>query len=232
MTTLEIKKKLQNAITTNHEGKMKLLWSISTSCKDNKQCSINAKIKGSICEKCFAQTLLNNRATLENKLHNNTELLTAEILPLEAMPVIFNQYFRFEAFGDLMNAVQVVNYFNIAKANPLVNCAIWTKNPQFIEQAIKEYHAEKPENLIIVYSSMFLNTPIKNIKSRYPFIDKIFTVYTLEHLKENPQTEINCGGRSCANCLKCYQKNDIVFINELLKQDTKKAIKEGIKIAD
>ena len=229
-TTLELKKQLQEAITTNHSGKMAFIWSISTSCRDNAQCKKNALIKDGVCAKCYAAALLEHRSSLDEKLHRNTALLTTEILPLEALPTIFNQYFRFEAFGDLMNAVQVVNYFNIAATNPLVKCALWTKNPQFIDEAIKIYGVKKPDNLNIVYSSLFLNNAVQNIRVKYPFIDKIFTVYTADYLKDNSDIKINCGGRSCANCLRCYEKNETVYINELLKQDSKKALKLGLNI--
>ena len=220
-----------NMITTAMTGKMNGLWSLSTSTLLNPQCAKNAAVIGSICSKCYARTLLKMRKSLREKLEINTRILTAVIIPFECLPIINNLYFRFEAFGDLMTAIQVVNYFNICKKNPAVSFALWTKNPHLIQAAIDTYKIEKPANLNIIYSPLFMNVNNgKNIMKKYPFIDKVFTVYTLDYIQSNPDVKINCGGRSCINCLNCYKKGGNVFINEMLKQDQKKALKAGVNI--
>ena len=213
---LELKKQLDAGICLNHTGKMRGIFSLSTSVLLNKQCAKNANIAGSICSHCYARSLLAMRKNNQPKLARNTELLTREILPVEVLPTINNLYFRFEAFGDLNNAIQVVNYFNICNKNKRANFALWTKNARFIDQAIKKYGVKKPKNLNIVYSSMFINAVADHIIEKYPFIDKIFTVYDSKYIKEN-SIDINCGARSCASCLKCYKKNNIKYISEKLK---------------
>lgn len=220
-----------NMITTAMSGKMAGLWSLSTSTLMNPQCAKNAAIVGSICSKCYARTLLKMRKSLREKLEINTRILTAVIIPFECLPIINNLYFRFEAFGDLMTSKQVVNYFNICKKNPAVNFALWSKNPHLIQAAIDQYKIEKPQNLNIIYSPLFMNVCNgETIIKKYPFIDKVFTVYTLEYIQDHPETVINCGGRSCINCLNCYKKGGNVYVNEMLKQDQKKAIKAGVNI--
>ena len=86
----------------------------------------------------------------------NQRILTGSVLPLDMLPTINAIYFRFEAFGDLNNDIQVINYFNMCYKNPRVKFALWTKNPDFIEAAIAQGYA-KPENLNIVLSSLFIN---------------------------------------------------------------------------
>ena len=156
--------------------------------------------------------------TLDAALVNNARILTSQVLPSEVLPLIPVKYFRFEAFGDIINAAQVINYFNIAKKNPETLCALWTKNPQIIAQAIELGHA-KPLNLQIVLSSPILNRPLRAVtSSKYDFIDKIFTVYDKQHAAG---VGINCGARSCLACGRCYRPNPegvkIQFVNELLK---------------
>ena len=207
---------LKDAITRNHSGKMEGLQSLSTSVLLNENCKKNRTVKGAICEKCYAARLAALRSQLDEKLDFNTELLTTCVLPFEVLPTIYSLYFRFEAFGDLNNAVQVVNYFNICKKNPSVSFALWTKNPHFIEQAINEYGTEKPSNLNIIYSSLFINSRNESTAKKYGFIDKVFTVYSSDFIQANG-IEINCGGLHCATCLKCYTKNDIRDISEKLK---------------
>lgn len=43
--------------TVNHTGKMTGMASLSTSVIDNPICAARAKVKGSICEKCFAANM-------------------------------------------------------------------------------------------------------------------------------------------------------------------------------
>lgn len=198
--------------TTNHSGKMEGMVSISTSVTTNDRCQKNAKIKGSICEKCFAAKQMRVFTSMEKPMVENQRILTSEILPLEKLPIINNIYFRFEAFGDLNNDIQVINYFNMCYKNPRVKFALWTKNPDFIDKAIRRGY-QKPENLNIVLSSLFIN---KERKNPFSFVDKIFTVYDKNYIEGN-NIDINCGSRNCFTCGLCYEKNGVKIINEKLK---------------
>lgn len=212
--TMENSKKYNGLhFTVNHTGKMQGMASLSTSVCKNERCAKNAQVKGSICEKCFAARMAKTYGeTFQKPYIENTRILTSEILPMEKLPLINRLYFRFEAFGDLNNEIQVINYFNICKKNPGVNFALWTKNPDFIEKAIAAGH-KKPKNLNIILSSLFVNVEREN---NYDFVDKVFTVYDKETIKEK-DIAINCGAKSCLNCLKCYKKNKVTVINEMLK---------------
>jgi hypothetical protein len=150
--------------------------------------------------------------TMEKPMVENQRILTSSVLPMELLPTINNLYFRFEAFGDLNNDVQVMNYFNLCYKNPKTKFALWTKNPDFIQSAIVKGY-DKPENLNIVLSSLFIN---KERKTQYPFVDKIFTVYDPQYIEEN-NVSINCGSRNCFDCGLCYEKNNVTIINEKLK---------------
>ena len=198
--------------TTKHTGKMAGMVSISTSVTTNERCKKNAQIKGSICEKCFAAKQMRFYPSMENCMVENQRILTSEVLPLDLLPVINDLYFRFEAFGDLNNATQVKNYFNMCYKNPRVKFALWTKNPDYIAEAIADGY-EKPENLNIVLSSLFIN---KERVNPFPFVDKVFTVYDADYIEEN-NVNINCGARNCFDCGLCYEKNGVAIINEKLK---------------
>jgi hypothetical protein len=218
LTIKELKKETGLHITTNHNGKMDGMQSLSTSPLINSQCNKNCKIDGSICSKCFSRKQMGAFPTMNKPLSENYEILTSRILPVNELPLINALYFRFEAFGDLANDTQVINYFNICKANPYTRFALWTKNPQIVYKAILKGY-EKPTNLNIIYSSLFMNQPTKIyiIKRKYPFIDKVFNVFTDEKEAWNYNLEINCGTRKCLKCRICYEKNDITSVNELVK---------------
>jgi hypothetical protein len=198
--------------TTKHNGKMAGMVSISTSVTTNERCAKNAAIPGSICEKCFSAKQMRVFPSMEKPMVENQRILTASVLPLDKLPIINAQYFRFEAFGDLNNATQVINYFNLCRKNPRVNFALWTKNPDYIAEAIAGGH-EKPQNLNIVLSSLFINQQRKN---PFSFVDKVFTVYDPDYIAKN-EVVINCGARSCFSCGLCYEKNGVQIINEKLK---------------
>lgn len=218
MITTESKKALLGGLhyTTNHTGKMQGLHSLSTSVAVNPHCIERQKNGNSICSKCFASAMMKRYKNLNDSLISNTEILTSGILDWGVLPLTPTRYFRFEAFGDLLNEYQVINYFNIARKNPNTLFALWTKNPRIIERALENSDLEKPENLQIVLSSPLINVAIKATK--YDFVDKIFSVYDKETAKG---VNINCGSRSCLACGRCYQPNPngekIQHIREILK---------------
>lgn len=209
-----MKKLYQNSISKG-TGKMAGVNSISTSVLLNKRCAKNAAIPGSICAHCYAMRYAGFRPALRRKLEMNALLYARYVVPVEWLPVINDLIFRFESFGDLNNAIQVENYFNIARKNSAVTFAQWTKNPDYIAQAI-DNGAAKPENVIVVYSSILKNVCNKDIITRYPFIDKVFTVYSPAYIEAN-NIDINCGARSCLGCQRCYRKDTEIFISEKLK---------------
>lgn len=211
--TLSNAKKISGLhFTTKHTGKMAGMASISTAVTTNERCAKNAQIPGSICQKCFAAKQMKIYPSMEKPMVENQRILTGSIIPMEKLPIINNIYFRFESFGDLNNHIQVINYFQICYKNPRVKFALWTKNPDYIAEAIAAGY-EKPENLNIVLSSLFINKERKNV---FDFVDKVFTVYDEKFIDENG-ININCGARNCFACGLCYEKNGVTVINEKLK---------------
>lgn len=182
----------------NHTGKMAGLQSLSTSVSTNPHC-IARRAKGdSICAHCFAAAMMDRYKALEACTVENGRILSAGLVPDSQLPIIPVRYFRFEATGDLSSMIQAANYIRIAAKNPDTLCALWTKNPQYIQQAINAGFVI-PSNLQIVLSSPLINKPIKS--TRYGFINKIFTVYDKQTAKD---VNINCGARSCLACGRLY----------------------------
>jgi len=194
----------------NMSGKMEGVWCLSTSNLCNPFCAARKAKEGCICSKCFADTTCKRYAPLNENMRRNTEILTAAVIPVKGMPTINAAIFRLEAFGDLVNATQCINYFNLCKANPHVRFALWTKNPGFVKQALKT--DSKPKNLVIVLSSAMIDSPCD--PSPFPFVDKTFTVYRKSSM---PAEMINCGSRCCLTCQRCYKKTTAKEIREYLK---------------
>ena len=214
VTVNDFKKNTGVHITVNHNGKMKGMQSLSTSCLHNKFCQARSKDPNSICSKCYAQRQMNTYKNMNPCLERNAEVLCNRILNMNELPTLNCLYFRLEAFSDLSNETQFINYLNICKKNPSTRFALWTKNCFIVDKVFNNGY-KKPKNLNIVVSSSYLNK--MDDVSKYNWVDRLFTVYDKEHIK-NDDVEINCGGLSCMNCLKCYKKSSKVFyINEKLK---------------
>lgn len=204
--------------TTKHTGKMTGMVSLSTSCELNARCLERSKIEGSVCKKCFAFTQFKRQTNNRPKFERNTKALTTQDIKAEDVPMLNAFMLRFEAFGDLNNEQQIKNYFTIAKKNKATKCALWTKNPDIIAKAIDAGN-KKPNNLVIVYSSPMLNKeiPLEKIQEKYPFVDKTFTVYTKDYLKDKPDDFVNCGQKQCLQCGVCYKKTGCTTIREKVK---------------
>lgn len=209
----KFKKKTGIHVVTAHRGKMEGMASISTSCLCNKYCKEYSKNNENICSYCYANTSLRIFTGMKENCEKNTEILTSRILTPEELPVLNYSYFRFEAFGDLINETQLINYFNICRNNKGTHFALWTKNPFIIEKVISN-GGKKPRNLQIILSSMKINQPADG--SKWSFVDKVFTVYSDEYIEAN-NVQINCGSESCLLCRKCYCSTKNKTINERLK---------------
>lgn len=201
-------------ITNKHTGKMTGIWSISTSVLENAHCRARFENNVGICSKCFAKRQFSYRKNMRECYQKNTELLTSEVYPVENMPSLNCPYFRFEAFGDLNNEIQVENYFNICLKNPKVKFSMFTKNPLYISRVLKK--RSKPDNLSIVLSTVSINDPLDpdRIKKVLPFVDHVFSVFDKKFAKVN-DIKINCSALSCFGCHKCYEKDTEYEIYEL-----------------
>lgn len=200
-------------ITKDHTGKMKGMQSVSSSCMCNSRCAKNAKVEGSVCQKCYAMRQMKMYKKMQPIMEQNYNLLTNGIIPEEELPILNCAFFRIEAFGDIANVNHAINYLNLIRKNPHVFFGWWTKNPDLLDKAFKKTGYEKPANVNIIRSSMFINKPVKPY---YWFVDKTFTVYDKATIAEKG-VEINCGARSCLTCHKCYEKNGITEVREKLK---------------
>ncbi len=224
-------------ITHKMSGKMEDMHSLSTSCMLNSFCNAYRSNPDWICNKCYAFDTLERYPSLKWKLALSTILLTTTILRDQDIPFINYFDFRLEAFGDLNNEIQVVNYFNVARKNKHLNITLYTKNPFIIASAMEKYNVSKPDNMIIVYSEKILNfipddEYLNGLFEKYPFIDKIFIVYTDENARQYLITRnrkcFYCK-LHCNTCKFCYRKSapeDPKVIIELEKSEMNKVKKE------
>lgn len=206
--------------TVNHTGKMAGLASLSGDINSNPLCMARQKKGTAVCSHCFAARMFDDAAGRYRGVNNafkvNSEILSGRVLEWSEIPTIDPArwpLFRFAAYDDVINITQVINYTKIARKNPGVSFALWSKNPGIVARAFDI--VGKPQNLQFVLSSLNLNTPAAGA-ARVPYVDKVFTVY--DSADKAPAPGINCGARSCFACRRCYTPAaGLEYVNELIK---------------
>lgn len=201
---------------TNHDGKMKGINSIGTSCASNPYCIKRRENGDSVCSHCYATTYMKMRKSLQKHLEENADILTTRLLTGKEIPVTNANVFRFESFGDLYNTTHLANYVLIAERNPYTRFALWTKNAWILDEFFNENNIQKPENLSIVVSSPMLNKQMELDREKFWFVDHVFTVYDKKFIAEN-NIEVNCGARDCLGCQLCYNRDTDFYVREKLK---------------
>ena len=83
---------------TDHQGKMKGIHSIGTSCADNPHCIKRRANGDSVCAYCYAATYMKMRPSLKKHLSENAMVLTTRILREREIPFTNDLVFRFESF--------------------------------------------------------------------------------------------------------------------------------------
>jgi hypothetical protein len=201
-------------------GKMEGIPSISTNCLSNANCKKLRKVKGSICERCYAFNALAYRKNLRLAMERNSQILSRHELTEDEIPFLNLKFMRYESHSDLINELHLKNLCRITSKNHWCNFTLWTKNYSLTESYFSRH--DKPSNLKLVYSSLKIGVPLN--KENFKYCDKVFTVY----LKGELTGAINCQ-RKCIKCLRCYSHTDrTLYINEELNlnKGRKKEIKK------
>jgi len=193
-------------------GKLDGFKAISSNTTTNPYCiKQNASSDtNNICTKCYSHTMLKSyRKNMTPSLERNSQALSNSVLPNDQLPIVLDAFFRFNAHGELINEIHLINLVNIAIKNPSCNFALWTKQNGIIKKYFDNHN--KPSNLILIYS----NPKISTILSKPPkYFDKTFN-NVLEHEHTEKQ---NCTGQQCKACLLCYKHNSINTIVEKVKK--------------
>ena len=229
-----------NLYISHPQGKMHDIPAITESCLCNDFCACMAKDSSNVCAHCYAQNSLKWEVAAREHYARNTTLLSESIIPEHMLPRFYSDIARFETHGDWVNINSALNEINIAKFNPNTHFTVWTKRLDILKQ-LAEQGIQQPANLHVKLSSPKTNIAhaqsVKENLAAKGWTVSYFTVVSLDYLKETYTKEdlqtkdiITCGGRDCRACMRCYGahvKDDVV---ELLKQDTAKAKKFGLKM--
>lgn len=195
-------------------GKLKGIPSINTNPLKNPFCITMSKNPKNICSKCYASRSLRGlRKNCNNAFEENGKILS-KLIPEDKLPKFKHEkskYVRFSSFGDLLNDIHLINYFNIAVHNPNIIFGLWTKR----KDIIKKFKNKIPKNVITIYSTPQFNILNPEIPEGFR---RVFSNYSKDFAVQN-RIKINCGKTDgCLTCKLCYNpKNNIKYINELIK---------------
>lgn len=179
-----------------------------------------------ICGSCYSDTDGKLHRGLANRNMLNKAILNVDIPQqawYEAFSVpMFAQFYRTQSFGETDTVMEARNFIRINRAIERIwdlPCGIWSKNSPVWGAAFES--EGKPDNTTYIQSSPRINvrTPIAPCIKQY--CDHRFTVFSPDYLAKHPEIKINCGGRSCKDCVKrkirCYFHGGEFDIYEQLK---------------
>lgn len=207
--------------TKKQHSKLDGIKSISTSCLDNSFCLFRMQDSSSICRDCYAGTQQERQHGLQEHNLINGIILRNVLIPVmyfKALAIFGEKFIRIESFGDVQNDTQAENYCHIMQAFEDSTFAVWTKNIFTWLRVFVKYG--KPANCVFIVSSCHKNVITTLRDDIKAFVDHVFTVYTDEYIESN-NVSINCGGRSCKDCIaqgkRCYFRGTEFYISEQLK---------------
>ena len=203
-------------------GKLEGLRAISTNTTSNDYCikQYNKKDSKNICTFCYSQEMLRTyRKNMALALQRNSDIIGKKIIHEDGLPIILDAFFRFNAHGELINEINLINYVNIALKNPHCNFSLWTKRFDIVSKYFKDN--KKPKNFILIYS----NPKINHILDVVPkYFDKTFN-NVQEDLNIDKQ---NCSGQKCKDCLLCYKVDTTNTIVEKVKTYGRKKLNKQL----
>ena len=179
-----------------------------------------------ICAHCYSDTDGKIHFGLANRNMLNKAILNVDIpqqVWREAFQIpMFALFFRCQSFGETDTVMEARNFIRMSRAIERIwdlPAGCWSKNSPVWAKAFEE--EGKPENMTYVQSSPRINVKTQIAPCIRKWCDHRFTVFDKEFLASHPGVKINCGGRSCAECVKahkrCYYRNDEFDICEELK---------------
>lgn len=204
-------------------GKLEGLRAISTNTTTNDYCIKQYEKKDSknICTFCYSQEMLRTyRKNMAQALQRNTDIISKKVIHEDGLPIILDAFFRFNAHGELINEINLINYVNIALKNPHCNFSLWTKRFDIVSKYFKDN--KKPKNFILIYSNPKINHILEVVPK---YFDKTFN-NVQEELKKEKQ---NCSGQKCKDCLLCYKLDSTNTIVEKVKTYGRKKLTQQLK---
>lgn len=194
------------SVSFHNDGKIEDTCSCDSSAHNCKFClkmrEAAEKDPTIICGLCYDWSQENYRRGVRNRHSLNLMIMATVEFTVEELAILpASAISRINSSGDTENEIHAKNMINFAYAHKYSRVAYWAKNKKAVISACDALG--KPENLILVQSSIRINCPDALAK----YFDYVFTVYVD---KESTEKAIaggacECNGKKCKDCgFKCY----------------------------
>lgn len=155
-----------------------------------------------ICGGCYDFAQENYKIAARNRHSLNMLILMTVSFTVEELKTLsLTEKVRINSSGDVPNVTYAENSLKLGYAFPWCKIGFWSKNVPAIQKAVE--NVGKPENVILVQSSLLIGIPAKLAK----YFDYTFTVYPDKETTEEAikAGSMACNGTKCMHCgFKCY----------------------------
>jgi len=187
-------------------GKLAGIFAVNTNTMTNVFCT-KMSATDAICGVCYSRAMLQgSRKNCAPAFERNSVLLSAALIPVERLPTINANIFRFHGHGELINAAHLENFYRIAEKNPACTFSLWTKRRDLIRSG----RTTAPANFILIYSNPSLAKLMTKPPARF---DKVFNNVAADYAGP-----ANCTGQKCIDCQLCYTPGGVDVIVEHVKK--------------
>ena len=186
-------------------GKLAGIFAVNTNTMTNTFCTKMAAT-AAVCSVCYSRAMLQgSRKNCTPAFERNSALLSAALIPMERLPVINANIFRFHGHGELINSNHLENFYRIAERNPATTFSLWTKRRDLVRTG-----RTAPVNFILIYSNPSLSKLMHKVPPRF---HKVFN-----NVKVDYAGSANCTGQKCLDCRICYTPGGESVIVEHVKK--------------
>ena len=186
-------------------GKLAGIFAVNTNTMTNEFCTAMSAT-AAICGVCYSRAMLQgSRKNCAPAFERNSVLLSAALIPVERLPTINANIFRFHGHGELINAAHLENFYRIAEKNPGTIFSLWTKRRDLVRSG-----RAAPANFILIYSNPSL---AKIMRAPPPRFHKVFN-----NVPADFTGPANCTGQKCIECKLCYTPGGVDVIVEHVKK--------------
>lgn len=210
-----------------HEsGKIEGLFSVDSSAAGCEFCQTMQKIKGSICETCYAmgkREQMKEATQVRHKL--NMIILSRVSFTVDELRTLgIYGATRINEDGDIVNVIHAENILRLTIAFRVYRFGFWYKNRFAVKQAYINFGADTKEkrkamfpNVTMVLSSVMIDKPAEGDFTT----DIVFTCYSSDelYLQAIASGAHPCNGKKCKACgFHCYQEGAAGSVAEKVRK--------------
>ena len=188
-----------------------------------------AKVKGTVCEGCYALDNFYRMPSVKNAHVERLELMLNDPLWEDAMVVqirlLKTPYFRWFDSGDLQSVYNLERIVRVCERTSMINHWLPTKEYGFVKGFLSN-GGKIPENLCLRLSGYTFNGKTPEVKGKFTLMSDLPTS-TATHLDKDEKPEVVQGHLcpahwnkgQCGDCRACWNKEvpNVTYVDQRQK---------------